>query len=134
MRIDQFSLVGSDDSYLLETTQSPLHSLTDSGDIRDPTPSPTHIRRRAQTMPSSRHKRFKSDLTGMKFHQPDLPSSPSPSVTPTPHEKEPFDWPEGEDGGVVREEEGFTLPTIDVEVDFTFNVDHGKIVLRTEER
>lgn len=85
-------------------------------------------------MPSG-HRRFKSDLTGLHVKQHiGSSTSPSPSITPTPYDDDTFDLSDTEELGVVKEEEGFTLPSIDVEVDVTINVDYGAVRLRTEER
>ena len=83
-------------------------------------------------MPSG-HRRFKSDVTGLKYISSS--GSPSPNITPTPHDDDTFEPSDTEEVGVVnKEDEGFTLPTIDVEVDVTINVDYGAVRLRTEER
>ncbi len=84
---------------------------------------------------SSGHRRFKSDLTGLHVKQHiGFSTSPSASITSTPHDDETIDLSDAEEVGVVKEEEGFTLPSIDVEVDVTINVDYGTVRLRTEER
>lgn len=89
------------------------------------------------------HRRFKSDLTGIKV----APLSPPPPTSPLNKEEkqeedikedeEIFDSQASEGAGSSfssREAEGFSLPSIDLEFDVTVNVDHGKVVLRTEER
>ena len=84
------------------------------------------------------HRRYKSDVTGMRG------GTPSPS--PTPQEEALEEEEEGEEGekedDVIgeqsveppRPQNGFSLPTIDLEFDVTVNVDRGKVVLRMEER
>lgn len=95
------------------------------------------------------HRRFKSDLTGIKVASLS-PPPPSPSTSTSTLNKEEkqeedikedeediFDSQasEGADSSFSsREAEGFSLPSIDLEFDVTVNVDHGKVVLRTEER
>jgi len=89
---------------------------------------------------------MRSDITGSRLPGTQSPGvnkhrgststspTPSPGETPTHHEDIFYTEDYEEDLGVAREEEGFTLPTIDVEVDITINVDYGTVVLRTEER
>ena len=80
------------------------------------------------------YRRLKSEGSALRHAGSSSSPSPSPSVTPTPHDEDTFELEETDNVGVVKEEEGFTLPTIDVEVDVTINVDYGSVILRTEER
>jgi len=89
------------------------------------------------------HRRYVSDLTGMRR------SSPTRSQTPPIEEgEEEEEELEVEDDAIAglegqgeteerprkTSQDGFSLPSIDLEFDITVNVDRGKIVLRTEER
>lgn len=134
--------------------------------------SPSHIRRRAQSVAtrSTLHKRNKSDITGIAPPELSPSTSPTPSPCPTPPAGEDGafegeavvdDHPssssgfddrpssgsgrssasgvdktetvgEGDEGG--EDEGGFTLPSIDVEIDITISVEYGTIRLQTEER
>ena len=99
----------------------------------------------------SDHKRYTSeDLTELTMVPTVRPSSPSPSLgTIRGKDKEEELEEEGEEQEVVMEEEeeleeqsaqdkdsepeGFVLPSLDLQFDITINVDHGKVVLMTEE-
>ena len=70
------------------------------------------------------HRRYKSDLSGMK--------EISSVALPITEEEDVFQ--PSIDGPKPASHESFKLPSIDIEFDVTVNVDHGKIVLRTEER
>ena len=110
--------------------------------------SPMHVGLKVKGSPIPiQHRRYKSDVTGMRASS--LPASSSPSPTP------PVDQEDEEKAEETFEDDlsppklvvegvglsppkevdpGFALPSIDLEFDITVNVDHGKIVLRTEER
>ncbi len=86
------------------------------------------------------HRRYVSDLTGMRGTS--LNRSPTPPLVEG-DEDEVLEDEVMTGGDEVNEEtgettkrsqDGFSLPSIDLEFDITINVDHGKIVLRTEER
>ena len=79
------------------------------------------------------HRRYKSDLTGMRAGA----LSPATSSEKEDEEEEEEGFGEAlltEPAPHKEAKEGFSLPTIDLEFDVTVNVDRGKIVLRTEER
>lgn len=109
--------------------------------------SPVHMHTgvKAKGSPVSlQHRRYKSDVTGMRGTS--LRSSSSPSPTPPVDQQEEaediFEEESSASKGLAedveasppKQVEGFSLPSIDLEFDITVNVDHGKIVLRTEER
>ena len=87
------------------------------------------------------HRRYVSDLTGMRRSSPTR--SQSPPIGEEEEEEEELEddviagvegTGETEDVSRKTSQDGFSLPSIDLEFDITVNVDRGKIVLRTEER
>lgn len=87
------------------------------------------------------HRRYVSDLTGMRGTS--LNRSPTPPLVEGDEDEVLEDEvlagageEASEEVGAAtkRSQDGFSLPSIDLEFDITINVDHGKIVLRTEER
>ena len=130
-----------------------LFSLTEEKEKASVPASPVQSGSKSRSSPLSlHHRRYKSDVTGMK---PATGSSPTPTppvdqTTPTPPTDQPLgDFELAEDAfeaaspprateGVEmsppKEIEGFALPSIDIEFNVTISVDQGKIVLRTEDR
>lgn len=105
-----------------------------------PPNSPIHVPRISQAKRFG-HRRYKSDLTGMRGGTPS--PSPTPQEEGLEEEEEREEREEGEkEDGVHGEQSveplppqnGFSLPTIDLEFDVTVNVDRGKVVLRMEEK
>ena len=118
--------------------------------------SKLQLRERARSLTSVRpkHRRFISDTTALvaSRHTPTPPTTDEDSsafelessyeggggggastdpATPTLDGEKRL----GSEGGEEEEEgQGFQLPSIDVEVNVTINVDHGVIVLRTDDR
>lgn len=79
------------------------------------------------------HRRYTSDVTGMRASSP----SPTPLLEQGDEEDDTTSSLLTEDKESPQrkaDQNGFYLPSIDLEFDMTVNVDHGKIVLRTEER
>lgn len=124
-----------------------LFSLSEERDKTSTPSSPMHTRSKMKSSPVPlQHRRYKSDVTGMRAPTYPVNSSPSPTSTPPLPEDELDERTEDAfdedpspprllaEGVEVSEMEGFSLPSIDLEFDITVNVDHGKIVLRTEER
>lgn len=91
-----------------------------------------------KVMRMGHHRRHASDVTGMRAN------SPSPSPTPPLEGEEEEEEAEADttNSSLIEDDkepgkagqDKFSLPSIDLEFDVTVNVDHGKIVLRTEER
>ena len=76
------------------------------------------------------HRRYKSDVTDMiTLRGVDKEDENEEGITTSAPKA--VDIPNPQSGA---EQRGFSLPSIDLEFDVTVNVDHGKIVLRTEER
>ena len=118
---------------LSTAVRSKLFSLSESRDKDSLPASPVHA---AGTRPLG-HRRYKSDLTGIRADSP----APSPLAGGDGEDElleereDTFEDTMGEAGAEpAKELEGFSLPSIDLEFDVTVNVDDGKIVLRTEER
>ena len=128
-----------------------LFSLSEEKEKTSTPSSPMHSGLRVYYPVPLQHRRYKSDVTGMRATSLPVSSSPSPSPTTTPplqqeelDEKLEDTFEEDMSPPKILAEdvelsppkgmEGFSLPSIDLEFDITVNVDHGKIVLRTEER
>lgn len=118
---------------LFSVSETPKENVRTS-----PPNSPIHVPRIPQARKFG-HRRYKSDVTGMRG------GTPSPSPTP----QEGLEEEEGEEGEKEEDvlggqsvesmepphpQNGFSLPSIDLEFDVTVNVDRGKVVLRMEER
>lgn len=101
--------------------------------------SPLHVTS-SKTKLGLGHRRYKSDVTGIRADSP----SPIPIMEAGEDVKSDAEEvlleeapEEGTESSPVKPPgpvDGFSLPSIDLEFDVTVNVDHGKIVLRTEER
>lgn len=128
---------------LSTAVRSKLFSLSESRD-RDggkgiSPSSPLHV---SGSRVSLGHRRYKSDLTGLRAGSPSPNSVGGGEDEGTESMEERDDMFEEASSEVletspVKESEPveeLSLPSIDLEFDVTVNVDHGKIVLRTEER
>lgn len=124
---------------LSTAVRSKLFSLSDSRDKDSNPSSPVRV---SGGKPSLGHRRYKSDLTGLRPDSPASQERQDKEGEELAEEKEDiFEEAEtfGEDleASPAKEAElmeGFSLPSVDLEFDVTLNVDHGKIVLWTEER
>ncbi len=110
--------------------------------------SPAHPPTRGKRM----HRRYRSDVTGMMMMTGGSDRATSPAPTPFSEEEGGGGNEEEEDKEDDEElfnssrdgaelgasqdtgQEGFSIPSIDIDFNVTVNVDHGKVVLRTEEQ
>ena len=121
----------------LSSSKPRLLSLSESQEkaaTGSPPSSPVPARSTPPLKPKGMgHRRYKSDLTGMRAGALS-PATSSEKEEEEVEEEEEFGETLTEPAPHQEAKEGFSLPTIDLEFDVTVNVDRGKIVLRTEER
>lgn len=131
VRTRLFSLSeGKEDEVAKSVSLTPVHTKSKSG----------------EGMKKYGHRRYRSDLTGMIGSSPTTPALSEANSQEGEQQQEEgdddlFQPPEetaDKEGTLsvseAKDQEGFALPSIDLEFDITVTVDHGKIVLRTEDR
>ena len=137
---------------LIPYSEEPEDEERPSSAIGSASQSPASIRRRTKSAVDGMkpgHRRYKSDVTGMLLKAGSSPSaSPSPTSTPPLEDDGAFEGDSPREDSVTpvvtgpmisdrpleSEEGGFVLPSIDIEINVTINVDYGAIRLTTEQR